>query len=141
MIEARGLVKHYRSALAVDHLSFDVRPGTVTGFLGPNGAGKPATRLWHLKPRAAKPQVRARTCLSVAINDHGSLATTLGRLSGVPGCYTGRYSSDKIECTIESRQAPRVNKCPRMVPSSIIPAASIVRADTSFSGLLAPQIR
>ena len=24
-------------------LSFDVRPGTVTGFLGPNGAGKSAT--------------------------------------------------------------------------------------------------
>jgi len=40
MIEARGLVKHYRSTLAVDNLSFDVRPGTVTGFLGPNGAGK-----------------------------------------------------------------------------------------------------
>ena len=37
MIEARGLVKHYRSTLAVDSLSFDVRPGTVTGFLGPNG--------------------------------------------------------------------------------------------------------
>ena len=41
MIEARGLVKQYRSTLAVDRLSFDVRPGTVTGFLGPNGAGKP----------------------------------------------------------------------------------------------------
>jgi ABC-2 type transport system ATP-binding protein len=41
MIEARGLVKRYRSTLAVDDLSFDVRPGTVTGFLGPNGAGKP----------------------------------------------------------------------------------------------------
>jgi len=27
----------------VDHLSFDVRPGTVTGFLGPNGAGKSTT--------------------------------------------------------------------------------------------------
>jgi ABC-2 type transport system ATP-binding protein len=40
MIEARGLVKQYRSTLAVDNLSFDVRPGTVTGFLGPNGAGK-----------------------------------------------------------------------------------------------------
>jgi ABC-type multidrug transport system ATPase subunit len=25
----------------VDNLSFDVRPGTVTGFLGPNRAGKP----------------------------------------------------------------------------------------------------
>jgi len=43
MIEARGLVKHYRSTHAVDNLSFDVRPGTVTGFLGPNGAGKSTT--------------------------------------------------------------------------------------------------
>jgi ABC-2 type transport system ATP-binding protein len=43
MIEAHGLVKHYRSTLAVDNLSFDVRPGTVTGFLGPNGAGKSTT--------------------------------------------------------------------------------------------------
>ena len=47
MIEARGLVKHYRSTLAVDSLSFDVRPGTVTGFLGPNGAGKPNSGLRH----------------------------------------------------------------------------------------------
>jgi ABC-2 type transport system ATP-binding protein len=43
MIEVRGLVKHYGSTTAVDHLSFDVRPGTVTGFLGPNGAGKSTT--------------------------------------------------------------------------------------------------
>jgi ABC-2 type transport system ATP-binding protein len=43
MIEARGLVKRYRSTLAVDNLSFDVRPGRVTGFLGPNGAGKSTT--------------------------------------------------------------------------------------------------
>jgi ABC-2 type transport system ATP-binding protein len=43
MIEVRGLVKRYRSTLAVDNLSFDVRPGTVTGFLGPNGAGKSTT--------------------------------------------------------------------------------------------------
>src|SRR5262249_53741635 len=43
MIEARDLVKHYRSTLAVDNLSFDVSPGRVTGFLGPNGAGKSTT--------------------------------------------------------------------------------------------------
>src|SRR5207248_4190831 len=43
MIEARGLVKAYRSVKAVDNLSFEVRPGTVTGFLGPNGAGKSTT--------------------------------------------------------------------------------------------------
>jgi ABC-2 type transport system ATP-binding protein len=43
MIEARGLAKRYGSTTAVDDLSFDVRPGAVTGFLGPNGAGKSTT--------------------------------------------------------------------------------------------------
>jgi ABC-2 type transport system ATP-binding protein len=43
MIEARGLVKRYGSAMAVTGLSFSVRPGMVTGFLGPNGAGKTTT--------------------------------------------------------------------------------------------------
>jgi ABC-2 type transport system ATP-binding protein len=43
MIEARGLTKHYGKTLAVDSLSFDVRPGQVTGFLGPNGSGKSTT--------------------------------------------------------------------------------------------------
>jgi len=43
MIEARGLVKRYGPTTAVDNLSFDVLPRTVTGFLGPNGAGKSTT--------------------------------------------------------------------------------------------------
>ena len=41
MIEAHGLVKRYGSTMAVNDLSFSIRPGMVTGFLGPNGAGKP----------------------------------------------------------------------------------------------------
>jgi ABC-2 type transport system ATP-binding protein len=43
MIEVRDLTKRYGSTLAVDTLSFDVRPGMVTGFLGPNGSGKSTT--------------------------------------------------------------------------------------------------
>jgi ABC-2 type transport system ATP-binding protein len=43
MIEARGLTKRYGATVAVDNLSFDVKPGKVTGFLGPNGAGKSTT--------------------------------------------------------------------------------------------------
>ncbi|RRR99270.1 ATP-binding cassette domain-containing protein [Glycomyces terrestris] len=43
MITAKGLYKRYRKTVAVDHLSFDVRPGVVTGFLGPNGSGKSTT--------------------------------------------------------------------------------------------------
>ena len=43
MIEAHGLVKRYGTTMAVNDLSFYVRPGMVTGFLGPNGAGKTTT--------------------------------------------------------------------------------------------------
>ncbi len=43
MIDATNLTKRYASTLAVDHLSFQVRPGCVTGFLGPNGSGKSTT--------------------------------------------------------------------------------------------------
>ncbi len=64
MIEARGLTKHYRvhkrppglgaalrslfhrkyeAVVAVDGISFDIRPGERVGFLGPNGAGKTTT--------------------------------------------------------------------------------------------------
>ncbi|MER6945839.1 ATP-binding cassette domain-containing protein [Nonomuraea sp. NPDC000554] len=43
MISLRGLCKRYGDRMAVDGLSLEVRPGTVTGFLGPNGAGKSTT--------------------------------------------------------------------------------------------------
>ena len=43
MIVANGLTKRYGDKTAVDDLSFEVRPGVVTGFLGPNGAGKSTT--------------------------------------------------------------------------------------------------
>ena len=43
MIEVRALTKNYGQTVAVDGLTFDVRPGVVTGFLGPNGAGKSTT--------------------------------------------------------------------------------------------------
>jgi ABC-2 type transport system ATP-binding protein len=43
VIEAKGLTKRYGEKLAVDSLTFEVRPGIVTGFLGPNGSGKSTT--------------------------------------------------------------------------------------------------
>ena len=47
MIEVHELTKKYgtgdNAVTAIDHVTFTVRPGVVTGFLGPNGAGKSTT--------------------------------------------------------------------------------------------------
>jgi ABC-2 type transport system ATP-binding protein len=43
MIEVKNVTKRYGEKIAVDDLTFTVRPGIVTGFLGPNGAGKSTT--------------------------------------------------------------------------------------------------
>ncbi len=43
MIEVNDVTKRYGNTVAVDHLSFTVQPGIVTGFLGPNVAGKTTT--------------------------------------------------------------------------------------------------
>ena len=43
MVVVDNLVKQYGQQLAVDHISFEAKPGQITGFLGPNGAGKSTT--------------------------------------------------------------------------------------------------
>jgi sodium transport system ATP-binding protein len=48
MIHVENLTKSFRDlrrgqVLAVDHVSFDARPGEIFGLLGPNGAGKTTT--------------------------------------------------------------------------------------------------
>src|SRR5690606_36960150 len=43
VLTVRGLTKRYGGVTAVDGVTFEVRPGAVTGFLGPNGAGKSTT--------------------------------------------------------------------------------------------------
>src|SRR6202167_4720174 len=42
-IEVAGLRKRFGRTVALDGMSFTVRPGQVTGFVGPNGAGKSTT--------------------------------------------------------------------------------------------------
>ena len=43
VVSALGLTKRFGELIAVDDLSFELEPGSVTGFLGPNGAGKTTT--------------------------------------------------------------------------------------------------
>jgi lipooligosaccharide transport system ATP-binding protein len=43
VVNANDLVKRYGTIIAVDGITFAVRPGECFGFLGPNGAGKTTT--------------------------------------------------------------------------------------------------
>jgi ABC-type branched-subunit amino acid transport system ATPase component len=40
LLRVEGLAKHYRGIVALDAVSLEVRPGTITGLIGPNGSGK-----------------------------------------------------------------------------------------------------
>jgi ABC-2 type transport system ATP-binding protein len=63
MIEIDDLTVRYGDHVAVDHVSFTVRPGVVTGFLGPNGAGKSTTMravLGLTRPTSGQVKVNGR---------------------------------------------------------------------------------
>ncbi|GHH62824.1 ABC transporter ATP-binding protein [Kitasatospora indigofera] len=69
MIEVQGLSKSYGQTLAVDDLSFGVRPGVVTGFLGPNGAGKTTSMRMILgldRPTAGRALIGGRPYVELA---------------------------------------------------------------------------
>jgi ABC-2 type transport system ATP-binding protein len=64
MLEVRELTKKYGDVTAVDHISFTVQPGIITGFLGPNGAGKSTTMRMILgldRPTSGKALVNGRS--------------------------------------------------------------------------------
>ncbi|MBK1789242.1 ATP-binding cassette domain-containing protein [Prauserella cavernicola] len=68
MITLRALTKRYGDKTVVDDLTFDVEPGTVTGFLGPNGAGKSTTMRMVLgldHPTSGQALVGGRTYASL----------------------------------------------------------------------------
>ena len=88
MIEAHGLSKRYGDKLAVDGLTFTVRPGVVTGFLGPNGAGKSTTMRLILG-------LDAPTGGSVTVNgrpyrDHAAPLREVGALLDARSVHPGR---------------------------------------------------
>jgi ABC-2 type transport system ATP-binding protein len=88
VIDARGLSKRYGEKLAVDDLSFVVRPGIVTGFLGPNGSGKSTTMRLILG-------LDAPTKGSVTVNgkhyrDHSAPLREVGVLLEARSVHTGR---------------------------------------------------
>ena len=105
MIEARGLVKRYGSTTAVDNLSFDVRPGTVTGFLGPNGAGKSTTMRMMLgldRPDAGTVRINGKN-----YRDLRSPLREVGALLEAKAFHPGRTARSHLTALAASNGIPR----------------------------------
>lgn len=94
MIEVNGLTKRYGDTLAVDHVSFTVQPGRVTGFLGPNGAGKSTTMRMMLgldRPTAGKVTVNG-----LAYRDMPAPLRSVGALLDPKAIDGGRTAANHL---------------------------------------------
>ena len=105
MIEARNLVKRYGSTVAVNDLSFSIRPGMVTGFLGPNGAGKTTTMRMILGLDA--PTQGSVTVGGRSYRDLPAPMREVGALLDAKALHSGRRAFDHLLCLARSNGIPR----------------------------------
>ncbi|MFJ8670618.1 ABC transporter ATP-binding protein [Streptomyces sp. NPDC093589] len=105
MIELEGLTKHYGDKVAVDHLTFTVRPGVVTGFLGPNGAGKSTTMRMMLdldNPTAGTVRIDGKHYRQLR-----DPLTYIGALLDAKAMHGGRSAFNHLLCLAQSNGIPR----------------------------------
>ncbi len=105
MIEARGLTKQFGAVKAVNDLSFDVHPGTVTGFLGPNGSGKSTTMRMIMGLDA--PTSGSVTVLSRPYHDLPWPLREVGGLLEAKAIHPGRSARAHLLTLARSNAIPR----------------------------------
>jgi ABC-2 type transport system ATP-binding protein len=105
VIEIRGLSKRYGDKVAVDDLSFTIRPGHVTGFLGPNGAGKTTTMRLILgldSPSAGSVTIDGKPFAQVY-----SAMREVGALLDAKAVHGGRSAYNHLWCLAATNGIPR----------------------------------
>ncbi|WP_406332907.1 ABC transporter ATP-binding protein [Streptomyces sp. NBC_00203] len=105
MIELEGLTKRYGEKVAVNNLTFTVRPGIVTGFLGPNGAGKSTTMRMMLgldRPTAGDVRIDGKHY------DHlRDPLKYIGALLDAKAMHGGRSAVNHLLCLAQSNGIPK----------------------------------
>jgi len=100
MIEAHNLTKKYGATTAVDDLSFEVKPGQVTGFLGPNGAGKSTTLRMILG--LDDPTAGSVSVLGHPYGEHRRPLFEVGALLDAQAIHGGRGAYNHLLCLAQS---------------------------------------
>ncbi|WP_037680614.1 ABC transporter ATP-binding protein [Streptomyces griseus] len=105
MIELEGLTKRYGEKVAVNNLTFTVRPGMVTGFLGPNGAGKSTTMRMMLgldRPTAGHVRIDGKRYEQLK-----DPLTYMGALLDAKAMHGGRSAYNHLLCLAQSNGIAR----------------------------------
>src|ERR1019366_5526910 len=115
MIEAIHLTKRYGATVAVDDLSFQIKPGQVTGFLGPNGAGKTTTM--RMITGLDAPTAGSVTLNGEAYRDLAAPLTEVGALLDAKALHGGRSACNHLRVLAASNGLPdsRVDEVLRIV--------------------------
>lgn len=103
-IDVHDLTKEYGGRRAVDHLTFRVLPGRVTGFLGPNGAGKSTTMRLVLgldRPTSGSARVGGRAYASL-----GEPVRHVGALLDAQAPHGSRTARDHLRVLAASNRVP-----------------------------------
>jgi ABC-2 type transport system ATP-binding protein len=104
VIEAAGLSKRFGSTVAVDGLSFTIRPGMVTGFLGPNGAGK--TTAMRLILGLDYPSAGTVTINGQRYAQLASPMREVGALLEARAVHGGRSARNHLRCLAQTNDIP-----------------------------------
>lgn len=131
-ISVNGLTKKYGNQLAINQVSFEIKPGEIVGFLGPNGAGKSTTMkilTGYLKPSAGvasvggfsleKESMKAKQTLGY-LPEHNPLyldmyvkefLLMIGKLYGMAGQHLKKRLEEIILlCGLEQEQFKKIGQ-------------------------------
>lgn len=131
-IVVRDLTKKFSDFVAVDHLSFEVSPGRITGFLGPNGAGKTTTLrmlLGLIRPTAGTGHINGRKYAELP-----RPLETVGAALEATNFHPGRSGRDHLRVLAATHAIPdaRVDELLALVG---IPAAANKKAGGYSMGM------
>jgi ABC-2 type transport system ATP-binding protein len=105
MIKVTGISKRYGETLAVNDLSFDVKPGEVTGFLGPNGSGKSTTM--RMIMGLDHPDTGQTTVNGVTYGHLGWPLREVGALLEARAIHPGRSAQNHLLALAQTNDIPR----------------------------------